>query len=127
MTIAQNRSVRVTQTLLFTIGVAIAFVGLANVMPTYNVLPRIGPFPVEWFRPLFFCLAMLVFLASDAEKRAEAGRLGPLALGIYALAFAAITFVCWDYYRIGQIIFNSVMFFGPREMYVSLVAAGLSI
>lgn len=127
MTIAQNRSVRMTKALLFTIGLAIAFVGLANVMPTYNVLPRIGPFPVEWFRPLFFWLAMLVFLASDAEKRAEAGRLGPLALSCYALAFAAITFVCWDYYRIGQIIANSVMFFGPREMYVSLIAAGLSI
>ena len=96
MTIAQNRSVRMTKALLFTIGLAIAFVGLANVMPTYNVLPRIGPFPVEWFRPLFFWLAMLVFLASDAEKRAEAGRLGPLALSCYALAFAASTLVRWD-------------------------------
>ena len=112
---------------LFAIGLVIALLGLANVLPTYGVLPRIGPFPVEWFRPLFFWLAILVFIAGDAERRLRQGRLGALHGLAYGVALVAITYVCWDYYRIGQIIANSVMFFGPREMYVSLVAAGLSL
>lgn len=112
---------------VFSIGLIIALAGLANVMPTYNVLPRIGPFPVEWFRPLFFWFSILVFLAGDAERRANLGKLSILHITAYAVAFAAITYVCWDYYRIGQIIANSVMFFGPREMYVALTAAAISI
>ncbi|MEM8702833.1 MAG: TRAP transporter large permease subunit, partial [Pseudomonadota bacterium] len=112
---------------VFTIGLAIALAGLANVLPTYNVLPRIGPFPVEWFRPLFYWLSILVFLAGDAERRAQAGHIGIVHFVAYTVAFAAISYVCWDYYRIGQIIANSVMFFGPREMYVSLVAAAISL
>ncbi|OWU67591.1 TRAP transporter [Roseovarius sp. 22II1-1F6A] len=108
-------------------GLIIALSGLANVMPTYNVLPRIGPFPVEWFRPLFYWLSILVFLAADAERRAGRGRLSPLHLGAYAVAAVVVSYVCYDYYRIGQIIANSVIFFGPREMYVALAAAALSL
>ena len=112
---------------VYAIGLIIALSGLANVMPTYNVLPRIGPFPVEWFRPLFYWLSILVFLAADAERRAGRGRLSPLHLGAYAVAAVVVSYVCYDYYRIGQIIANSVIFFGPREMYVALAAAALSL
>lgn len=112
---------------VFTVGLVIALMGLANVMPTYNVLPRIGPFPVEWFRPLFYWLSILVFFAGDAEKRAVAGKLNAVHLIAYAVGLVAITYVCWDYYKIGQIIANSVMFFGPRELYVTLIAAAISI
>lgn len=112
---------------VYAIGLIIALAGLANVMPTYDVLARIGPFPVEWFRLLFYWLSILVFLAGEAERRARDGRLSPLHLAAFAIAFAAVTYVCYDYWRIGQIIANSVMFFGPREMYVALIAAGLSL
>lgn len=112
---------------VFILGLMIALAGLANVMPTYNVLPRIGPFPVEWFRPLFYWLCILVFIFGDAARRASAGRLTALHLLAYAMALVAITYVTYDYWRIGQIIANSVMFFGPREMWVALVAAGLSL
>ncbi len=112
---------------VYAIGLIIALSGLANVMPTYNVLPRTGPFPVEWFRPLFYWLSILVFLAADAERRAGRGRLSPLHLGAYAVAAVVVSYVCYDYYRIGQIIANSVIFFGPREMYVALAAAALSL
>ena len=125
--IASSIASRIAGYSVFVIGLTIALAGLANVLPTYGVLPRIGPFPVEWFRPLFFWLAILVFLASDGENRLRDGRLSTLHIAAYAVAAAAITYVCWDYYRIGQIIANSVMFFGPREMYVSLIAAGLSL
>ena len=118
---------RVAEYSAYAIGLTIALAGLANVLPTYGVLPRIGPFPVEWFRPLFFWLSILVFLAGDASRRADRGTLTALHLTAYAVAFAAVTYVCFDYWRIGQIIANSVMFFGPREMWVALVAAALSI
>ncbi|MEM1363864.1 MAG: TRAP transporter fused permease subunit [Pseudomonadota bacterium] len=123
----ETGATRVAGYSVFVIGLVIALAGLANVLPTYNVLPRIGPFPVEWFRPLFYWLSILVFLAGDAERRAKAGRLNLLHIAAYAVAFLAISYVCFDYYRIGLIIANSVMFFGPREMYISLIAAGLSI
>ncbi|MEQ3626231.1 MAG: TRAP transporter fused permease subunit [Celeribacter sp.] len=112
---------------VYAIGLIIALSGLANVMPTYNVLPRIGPFPVEWFRPLFYWLSILVFLAGDAERRAGQGRVAPLHLAAYAIAAVVVSYVCYDYFRIGQIIANSVIFFGPREMYVALAAAALSL
>lgn len=127
MTEAPNTASRIAGYSVFAIGLAIALAGLANVMPTYNVLPRIGPFPVEWFRPLFYWLSILVFLAGDADRRAKIGKLNVLHITAYAVALVAITYVCWDYYRIGQIIANSVMFFGPREMYISLLAAAISI
>lgn len=118
---------RVARNVLFVIGLIIALVGLANVLPTYGFLPRIGPFPVEWFRPLFYWLAMIAFFLSNLEKRARVKRLSPLQLATHGLALLAITFVCWDYYIVGQIIANSVVFFGPREMYVTLVAGALSV
>jgi len=127
MTESTNVGSRIAGYSVFVIGLAIALAGLANVIPTYNVLPRIGPFPVEWFRPLFYWLSILVFLAGDAERRIKQGRLGIVHLVTYAIAVVAISYVCWDYYRIGQIIANSVMFFGPREMWISLVAAVLSL
>ncbi len=127
MSVAKTGASRIAGYSVFTIGLVIALAGLANVMPTYNVLPRIGPFPVEWFRPLFYWLSILVFIASDAERRAKQDNLGILHMIAYVVAFVAITYVCWDYYRIGQIIANSVMFFGPRELYISLIAAAISL
>lgn len=127
MTPRTTDATRIAGSSVYAIGLIIALAGLANVMPTYNVLPRIGPFPVEWFRPMFYWLSILVFLATDAQGRARDGRLRPLHLAAYAIAAVAVSYVCYDYYRIGQIIANSVMFFGPREMYVALIAAGLSL
>ncbi|WP_417522745.1 TRAP transporter large permease subunit [Marinovum sp.] len=43
------------------------------------------------------------------------------------MAAIVVSYVCYAYYRIGQIIANSVIFFGPREMYVALAAAALSL
>ena len=91
------------------------------------MLTRIGPFPVEWVRPLFYWLAILVFLAGDANRRSKAGTLSILHLGPHGIALVAVTYVCWDDWRIGQIIANSVMFFGPRKMYVSLLSAAVSL
>ncbi|MEM6824936.1 MAG: TRAP transporter fused permease subunit [Pseudomonadota bacterium] len=127
MSFDTERSTRISAYSVYLIGLIIACLGLANVLPTYGVLPRIGPFPVEWFRPVFYWLCILVFLAADANKRLSGKGLSVPHLVSYVVAAIAITFVCWDYYAIGQVIANSVMFFGPREMYVALAAAGLSL
>ena len=91
---------RFTAASVFATGLIISLAGLANVLLTYGVLSRIGPFPVEWFRSLFFWLCILVFLTGDAHKRARAGRLGAVHFLAYAIAAVAITYVCWDYYAI---------------------------
>lgn len=121
-----NKS-RVTSVLVFALGLVIAFAGLANVMPTFGVLPRIGPFAVEWFRPLFFWLSIAAFIAFDADKSANQGRLSTSRAVAYLAVFLVNSYVCWDYWAIGQIIRESVIFFGPREMYVALIAACIAI
>lgn len=40
-------------------GLSVAILGLANVMPTFDVLPRIGPFELSWFRPLLYWLCKI--------------------------------------------------------------------
>ncbi|WP_305984459.1 TRAP transporter fused permease subunit [Roseibium sp. MMSF_3544] len=124
---ANEHAIRPTGYLVFIIGLVIAIAGLLNVLPTYNVLPRIGPFPVEWFRPLFFWLCVLCFLAADADMRLKARRLSWLHLIAYAVAFCAITYACYDYWHVGKIIAESVMFFGAREATIAFVAAIISI
>ncbi|WP_235829924.1 TRAP transporter permease [Frigidibacter oleivorans] len=122
-----NAATRMARRAVYVVGLVIALIGLANVMPTYNVLPRIGPFAVEWFRPLFYWLAILVFLGVDAERRARENGLKTVHLVAYAIAAVAIGYVCYDFWRVGMVIQNSVMFFGQREMVLALLAAGISI
>ncbi|WP_419907254.1 TRAP transporter permease [Hoeflea sp.] len=108
-------------------GLLIALIGLANVLPTYDILPRIGPFPVEWYRPLFYWLCILSFILFDAAQRAHNNRLNILHWAAYAVGFATISYVCRDYWVIGRILSDSIMFFGPREALLATLAAALSI
>jgi len=109
------------------LGLVIALAGLANVLPTYGVLPRIGPFPVEWFRPLFFWLCVIIFIVADADKKRRFGTLRFLHIATYAIAAALITYIAWDYYVIGQVLANSVMFFGEREALLATIAAVIAL
>ncbi|MEM7268730.1 MAG: TRAP transporter fused permease subunit [Pseudomonadota bacterium] len=127
MTASTGAAMRSVSAGAYLIGLAIALFGLANVLPTYGVLPRIGPFPVEWFRPLFYWLCVIVFILADAKKKSDAGRLTILHWVAYAVGTLGITYVCYDYWVIGQVLADSIMFFGPREAALSTLAALLSI
>ena len=106
----------------FVIGLVIALLGLLNVMPTYDVLPRIGPFELSWFRPFFYWLCVLGVLAMIwTEAPSRLNSIAALVCVIVA------TYACWDSYRIGLILENSVFFFSPREMWISLAALALAL
>lgn len=106
----------------FLVGLAIALIGLGNVLPTFDVLPRLGPFPIEWYRPLFFWLCILAFLS---HRLINSHR--PLDLLGFVAVAAATGYVCWDSYRIGQILINDIFFFGTREGMIAAFAAALTL
>lgn len=100
--------------LIMLIGLVIAVLGLLNVMPTYGVLPRIGPFDLSMFRPgiYFLCiLSMSLVLWQQEHKAIFRYLLVPVVLfSIYA---------CWDSYVVGVELEESVFFFGAREMWIA--------
>ncbi|WP_432695704.1 TRAP transporter permease [Marinobacterium sp. YM272] len=106
----------------FLVGLVIALIGLGNVLPTFDVLPRIGPFPIEWYRPLFFWLCIMAFLAHRLVKQHR-----PLDLVVFAITAGLAAYICWDSYRIGQVLINDIFFFGPREGIIATIAAALTI
>lgn len=108
--------------LSFILGLSIALIGLSNVMPTYGILPRIGPYELNVFRPGFYLLCVLVVLVSiyvnvPTKFNAIIG-----AIGAVVAAYA-----CWDSYQIGLILENSVYFFSEREMWTSVAALVLAL
>lgn len=127
MTSELNSGQKVLRSASLAVGLAIALLGLANVMPTFGFLPRIGPFELEWFRPLFYWLCFLSFIIWDATKFAGAGRIPVLNIVGYAAALGLMTWVCYDYYQVSRILADSFMFFSPRQMWLAGLAAVLSI
>ncbi|WNL42409.1 TRAP transporter fused permease subunit [Halomonas sp. PAMB 3264] len=127
MTTLFSRSLKMLQWTSFAVGLAIALVGLANVLPTYGVLPRVGPFELDWFRPLFYWLCFLNFLIWDAQRLAQQERLTVLHVALYTVALALMSWVCWDYYQISMILKDSFMFFSAREAWMAAIPAVLSI
>ena len=102
-------------------GLAIALAGLANVLPTFDVLPRLGPFPVEWYRPLFFWLCILAILSRQLIKTQH-----PVRLLINLSLVVATGYICWDSYQIGQILADDIYFFGTREGWIATLATAMT-
>ena len=115
---------RIADALLYLTGLAIATVGLLNVLPAYGPIPRIGPFPIEWFRPVFFWGCMVFFLLTElrAWLTAPNGPMKPLILLVAALF---LTWLCHDFYRLSMLQIRSIFFFTTREMVMALAAAAL--
>ncbi|MEP3046601.1 MAG: TRAP transporter fused permease subunit [Roseibium sp.] len=108
--------------LSFALGLLIALLGLSNVMPTYGILPRIGPYELSMFRPGFYWLCVLVALSAIYHQKPT--RLNA-ALGFIGVVIA--TYACWDSYKVGIVLENSVFFFSEREMWISLAALVLAL
>ena len=118
---------RIANAVSLVAGLAVAIIGLVNVMPAYPGLPRLGPFPVEWFRPLFFWLSTLAASAALLAQ-GRSGRIPAwLDAALLALAVAAMGYACWDYWQIGLVLKSSVMFFSQREAWISTLAAAAAL
>lgn len=106
----------------FAIGLLIALLGLVNVMPTYDILPRIGPFGLAWFRPFFYWLCMMgVLCVIWVQVPSKLNKI------ITAICVLVASYACWDSYQIGLILEDSVFFFSYREMWVSLAALAIAL
>ena len=103
-------------------GLSVAILGLANVMPTFDVLPRIGPFELSWFRPLLYWLCMLSVLAMALSQHVTRYH-----LVISAVALTILTIASWDNYQIGLLLEDSVFFFGEREFWISSLVVASAI
>lgn len=104
------------------IGLIIAVLGLLNVMPTYGVLPRIGPFELSMFRPGIYLLCVLSMAAVLWQK--EHYNVYRYLL-IPVVAFTV--YACWDSYVVGVELEESVFFFGAREMSIAAGAVVVAL
>ncbi|WP_198174160.1 TRAP transporter permease [Mesorhizobium xinjiangense] len=108
-------------------GFFVAAVGLLNVLPSYGVLPRFGPFPVAWFRPLFFGASVLTVILVHLADRLAQERLGRAETLLWTAIGALGVWACWDYYVIYTILNEAVMFFTGREATIALAAAAVTL
>lgn len=127
MTVSIARRVKTLHWAGLAVGLVIALAGLANVLPTYGVLPRVGPFELDWFRPLFYWLCFLSFLIWDALRLTREEKLTVFHLIGYAVALGLISWVSWDYYQVSMVLKDSFMFFSAREAWMAAIPAVLSI
>lgn len=104
-------------------GFFVALIGLANVMPTYGFLPRVGPFELSWFRPLLYWLCMLSVLCMTIARAPQRTR----TLLTSLVAFGILSFACWDNYRLGLILEDSIVFFGAREFWITLAVVAIAL
>ena len=113
--------------LVFFIATLMALVGIVNSMPTYGIIPPIGPFPAIILRPLFLAAAVFLVLSSNSfTKTFEQKRIAGKSLGtlIDVVLVLIAWWVLWEYYSLQ--ISEEIGGFGEIGMYefwVSLVAA----
>ncbi len=107
------------------IGLFVAVVGLLNVLPSYGIFPRFGPFSVAWFRPLFFGAAICTVVLTHLAGRLDQEKLSRPEILLWIAIGALGVWACWDYYVIYTILNEAVMFFIMRETVIALLAAGI--
>jgi TRAP transporter 4TM/12TM fusion protein len=119
-----ERALKAVDGLIFLFGLAVALIGLGNVMPTYGVLPRIGPFSVEWYRPVFFWACVMLVVLGELRAWLQERYLGILPPAFLVLVAALTTWFCLDYYLLGLVLADSILFFTARE---ALIATGMAM
>ncbi|WP_136657615.1 TRAP transporter fused permease subunit [Nitratireductor sp. XY-223] len=105
---------------------SMAVFGIANALPTWGFLPRIGPFPSELVRPIMFGLAIatVILLNPFARSFSRYGRKG-IAAGatIDALLLIAAAVPLVLYYTEIKALNEGLFFFDPFHAVAALVAA----
>lgn len=100
------------QRLLWLLGGMLALAGLANVLPSYGVLPRIGPFELEWFRPTFFALCVSSAIVFGWREIVMSGNPLPVRRFLFDLLLIVLALYCsYQYYVVAQAMMFSIVFF----------------
>jgi TRAP transporter 4TM/12TM fusion protein len=129
--VSPHQSQRMVRYAAFLIALVIALTGVVNSMPTYGLIPPIGPFPAVILRPIFVGAAVFLVLVNSsftstfAHKWPDFKWLGSVIdVAILLLAW----WVLWEYYD--RQISEETDGFGETGMFdffVSLLAASLFI
>lgn len=111
------------QRLLWLLGGLLTIAGLANVMPSYGVLPRLGPFELEWFRPAFFALSVSIAIVFGWREITLKGNPPSLVRVLFDLFLMAIALYCsYRYYEVAQSMMFSIVFFDRYDAATALGA-----
>ena len=110
-------------TLLFLFGLFVALSGMANVFPAWGPMPRIGPFALEWYRPLFFWACVMIVILARAQEWTQDRRWGPLPPLGYLVLTGALTWFCYDYFVISEVMADAILFFERREALIATFMA----
>lgn len=105
--------------LIFLFGLFIALIGILNVLPAWGPMPRVGPFPVEWYRALFFFACMMIVILTQAMHWAQAPEWGPLPPVFHAVLAGLTAWFCFDYFTVNRILAEWILFFSPREAWIA--------
>ncbi|PAU74825.1 TRAP transporter permease [Halomonas salipaludis] len=128
MTIDNTRWVERFGVLLWILGGSVALLGLANVMPGYQMLPRIGPFSLEWFRPTFFAFCVTIAIVYCWRERLASGlSLSALRIAGDLVLWGAVLYSCYRYYEVGMEMLYSIVFFGLQDAVIAIVGVAVAI
>lgn len=89
------------RTLSFIVGLAMALVGIANSMPSFWFIPKLGPFDSATLRPMILMASVLVVVLQQPFDKLFAKRnprLEWLGSAIEIIIVAAAAWVFWRYY-----------------------------
>ena len=129
--VQQDQDNRLIRYSVFLVAFLMAVTGIANSMPTYNILPPFGPFPAVIIRPLILGASIFLVLASSPFTHTVTAKwpnrkwLGPLIDIVLLLAGWA---VLWIYYT-EQIAIENEGFaeFTMFHVAVSITAAAVFV
>lgn len=109
------------------IGCLLGVIGLVNILPGYGNLPRLGPFALEWYRPFFFTLCVLVSIAYGWKQLL--GQKKPITwsrIGVDAAMILVTLFAAYESYRIGEIMVTSFIFFNLTNALTALAMVAVA-
>lgn len=128
MTDAETSASRVraaANSLAYVLAFCMVLIGLANILPSFWIIPRIGPFQAEPFRASMMALALVICFLRFSFGLGWLSRSPALAatgfvIDLFLLGIAL--FACWRFYVDGMIMADSVMFFEPFHAWTALGA-----
>ena len=105
------------------VGLVVALVGLANSMPAFGPLPRLGPFPAEPLRALIFALSVFSALCVASFHSLLSGKsrkFAPLGAVMDAVVLCVALFAFWRFYADVTAIDEGLFFFDPFHAWTAL-------
>ena len=121
---------RVTGWIVFATALAMAGAALVNSLPSFWIIPRIGPLPVEALRAGIFAAAVIVVILSQpfTDLLVERSRkLLPVGLAIDAALLFGAGFAFWRYFVDTSAIEDGIFFFTPFHITTALIGSACII